>query len=80
MAGALRLGIQVDGVGYGVSPGDGFLYEPYAYLGVTDPEPDAFWNAPFGADRPMRALAGADPDAVLTFFAEGRDRRVAAPR
>jgi hypothetical protein len=65
--------IRVDGVNYGVSPGDGFLAEPYAYVGVGSvPEGDAFWNAPFGAAVPVRELAGA---AALTgFFTEGRDR------
>jgi hypothetical protein len=65
--------IRVSDLNYGVSPGDGFLEEPYAYVGVTSPPAgDAFWNAPFGAAAPLRELA--DAIAVARFFAEGRDR------
>jgi hypothetical protein len=65
--------IRVDDTNYGVSPGDGFLEEPYAYVGVpSHPAGDAFWNAPFGAARPLRELP--DVTAVAGFFAEGRSR------
>ncbi len=65
--------IRVDEVNYGVSPGDGFIAEPYAYIGVGHvPAGDAFWNAPFGAARPLRDLNGLD--GTVTFFAEGRER------
>jgi hypothetical protein len=73
------VGILAGGVGYGVSPGDGYLPEPYAYVSPPTPRHGAFWNAPFGAARPMRALDDADPDAVLAFFAEGRDLAAAPP-
>lgn len=66
------VGILADGVGYGVSPGDGYVAEPYAYVSPPDPRHGTFWNAPFGAARPMRELHHADPDAVLAFFTEGR--------
>ncbi|HEX3284204.1 MAG TPA: hypothetical protein VHT50_05985 [Mycobacterium sp.] len=67
------VGIRVDDINYGVSPGDGYLAEPYAYVGA-DPIPgDPFWNAPFGAARPMTEFS--DAAAVRAFFAEGRDRR-----
>ena len=67
------IAIRVDDLNYGVSPGDPFIDEPYAYVGV-DPVPDGdFWNAPFGAARALADLAGAD--AVATFFSEGRSRR-----
>jgi hypothetical protein len=57
-------------VNYGVSPGDGYLDHPYAYVGPWDPPPaGAFWNAPFGAARPLRELA--DARAVLAFFQDG---------
>jgi hypothetical protein len=36
------------------------------------PAGDAFWNAPFGAARPLRDLGGLD--GTVTFFAEGRER------
>ena len=63
--------IRVRDTNYGVSPGDGFLDEPYAYVG-TAPRPagDAFWNAPFGAAVPLRELP--DVPAVTGFFAAGR--------
>jgi hypothetical protein len=67
------LAIRVDDTNYGVSPGDGFIEEPYAYVGVSSPPAgDAFWNAPFGAARPLRELP--DEAAVTGFFAEGRSR------
>src|SRR6266540_4216053 len=48
------VGISVDEINYGVSPGDGYLDEPYAYVGPQQPREGSFWNAPFGATRPMR--------------------------
>jgi hypothetical protein len=65
--------IRVQDVNFGVSPGDGFIEEPYAYVGIAAPPPgDTFWNAPFGAAVPLRELPGAS--AVSGFFAEGRER------
>ncbi len=65
--------IRVHDMNFGVSPGDGFLEEPYAYVGVASPPTeDAFWNAPFGAAVPLRELPGAA--SVTVFFAEGRER------
>jgi hypothetical protein len=65
--------IRVHDVNFGVSPGDGYLEEPYAYVGVSAPPAgDAFWNAPFGAAAALRELP--DAAAVTRFFAEGRER------
>ncbi len=65
--------VRVREVNFGVSPGDGFLGEPYAYVGVpVAPAGDAFWNAPFGAAVPLRELA--DVRALSGFFAEGSRR------
>jgi hypothetical protein len=65
--------IRVDEVNFGVSPGDGYLAEPYAYVGVASPPVgDTFWNAPFGAAVPLRELP--DAPAVTGFFAAGRER------
>jgi hypothetical protein len=65
--------ISVQDITFGVSPGDGFLDEPYAYLSVSSPPAgDAFWNAPFGAAVPLRELP--DVTAVRGFFAQGRER------
>jgi hypothetical protein len=66
------LGITVDEVNYGVSLGDATIAEPYAYVGPYQRRSGDFWNYPFGAARPLREL-GAD-DAVVAFFAEGRER------
>lgn len=64
------VGISVDEINYGVSPGDQYLAEPYAYVGPWQPRAGSFWNAPFGATRLMRDLP--DADAVTAFFTEGR--------
>ena len=66
------VGISVDEVNYGISSGDGYLDEPYAYVGPWQRREGEFWNAPFGAARPLRELS--DVDAVVAFLAEGRDR------
>lgn len=67
------LGISVGEVNYGVSPGDGHVAEPYAYVGPWQPPTqDDFWNAPFGAVRKLAELP--DADAVLAFFEAGRAR------
>ena len=67
------VGISVAEVNYGVSPGDGFSAEPYAYVGPwTPPAQDEFWDAPFGATLVL--APGMAPEAVLAFFEEGRAR------
>jgi len=67
------IAIRVDEINYGVSTGDQFIDEPYAYVGADPVAGDEFWNAPFGAARPLADLAGAG--AVAAFFTEGRSRR-----
>ena len=65
--------IRTDDTNYGISPGDAFSEEPYAYVGVSAPPAgDAFWNAPFGAAQPLRELP--DAAAITAFFAEARTR------
>ena len=64
------VGITVDKVNYGVPPGDGYHPSPYAYVGPWTPPKGDFWNAPFGAARPLEQLP--DAAAVAEFFAEGR--------
>jgi hypothetical protein len=84
----LDVAITLDEVNYGVSPGDESVDEPYAYVGPHQPRQGEFWNASFGAARPLTSLAGAgvragvgvgveaDRDesigAVRAFFEEGR--------
>jgi hypothetical protein len=64
------LGIQLDEVNYGISPGDAGHPRPYAYVGPWKPRTGPFWNAPFGALRAADELP--DTAAVLAFFSEGR--------
>lgn len=66
------IGSTIDEVNYGVSPGDTHLAEPYAYVGPWHKPQGAFWNAPFGATRPLRELG--DGEAVLAFFRAGQQR------
>jgi len=65
------IGITVDEVNYGVSAGDSYHDEPYAYVGPWTPRDGTFWNAPFGAVRPVTKLS--DVDALVAFFTEGQD-------
>ncbi len=62
------VGISRNEANYGVSPGDGFLEVPYAYVGPwsRDGLSGPFWNAPFGAARPISEI-----DDLVAYFAEG---------
>jgi hypothetical protein len=71
------VGITLDEVNYGVSPGDDAHPEPYAYVGPHRPRTGTFWNAPFGAARPMSDLRTVD--ALVGFFTEGRRRAAEDP-
>ena len=64
------LGVALDEVNYGVSPGDAGNARPYAYVGPWTPRTGPFWTASFGAARTADALP--DADAVAAFVAEGR--------
>ncbi len=66
------LGVTVAEVNYGVSPGDGYLPEPYAYVGPWTPRAGSFWNTPFGAARPLTELR--DPASLVRFFHDGAQR------
>lgn len=70
------LAATVDEVNLGVSPGDGFSAEPYAYVGPWDFDPAApgyadspFWSTPFGAVLPIEAAP--DSTALARFFRAG---------
>jgi hypothetical protein len=63
----LDLGVTLDEVNYGVSLGDSFLDYPYAYVGPWKSRTGDFWNAPFGAARPLSTVEDA-----VAFFQEGR--------
>lgn len=64
--------IDLGEVTYGVSPGDGYLDRPYAYVSRRGPVTDEFWNAPFGAARRLAELGRAAE--VAGFFREGAAR------
>lgn len=67
------VGVSVGEVNLGVSPGDAYLGVPYAYVGPwTVPQGDAFFDAPFGAARPVSQLDGIE--GLVAFFTEGLDR------
>jgi hypothetical protein len=66
------VGISVDEINYGVSPGDGYVEVPYAYVGPWNREglDDPFWNAPFGGAAPLTELG--DEAGVAAYFERGR--------
>jgi hypothetical protein len=66
------IGVTVDAVNYGVSPGDNYLGEPYAYVGPWERSDlsGEFWDAPFGSARPLLDLGGVSD--VLAYFEKGR--------
>jgi hypothetical protein len=66
------VGIRVDDVNYGISPGDAHVAEPYAYVGPDEVTGDPFWNMPFGAVLPLHAQPSID--AIVAFFEAGRSR------
>jgi hypothetical protein len=63
------VGLAIGEVNLGVSPGDGFLAVPYAYVGPWARRRGDFWNQPFGAARPLSELP--DADAVADWFDAG---------
>lgn len=63
------VGISLNEVNYGVSPGDAHISSPYAYVGPWTPRQGPFWNVPFGAARVLAELPTVN--AVEAFFREG---------
>lgn len=64
------VGIGVDEVNYGITPGDAHQPMPYAYVGPWTPREGAFWNAPFGAMRTWSEVE--DEASVQAFFVAGQ--------
>ncbi len=64
------LGIAVDEVNYGISPGDAGHAAPYAYVGPWTKREGPFWNAAFGSLCPADQLP--DAEAVAAYFGAGR--------
>jgi hypothetical protein len=64
------LAVSLDDATFGVSPGDQYSVEPYAYVSVAEPPVGDLWNAPFGALwRP--GVPGGPPD-LDAFFDQAR--------
>ena len=63
------LGIAVDEVNYGISPGDAAHASPYAYVGPWTQREGPFWNASFGSLCPADQLP--DIEAVAAYFGAG---------
>jgi hypothetical protein len=66
------VGVSIDSVNYGVSPGDAGIPAPYAYVGPYVARRGDFWNAAFGSARLMSTFA--DLDALVHYLEEGRRR------
>lgn len=64
------VGITVQQVNYGVSPGDGGIAVPYAYVGPWTVPAGEFWNQPFGAAQELPVPA--EPTRIVEFFLAGR--------
>ena len=71
------LGLSLDEVNYGISPGDDEHDLPYVYVGPWAQRQGAFWNEPFGASQTLADLA--DVTAITAFLLEGRARAAADP-
>jgi hypothetical protein len=66
------LGLTLDEVNYGISPGDAGHPWPYAYVGPWERRDGDFWNETFGAARDLGALGGLN--GLIDFLVEGRER------
>jgi hypothetical protein len=65
------IAITAHEINFGIAPGDDGIETPYMYVGPWSvPAADDFWNASFGAQRPLAQTTAE----VVAFFAEGRDR------
>ena len=65
------LGVTLDEVNYGISPGDGSVPVPYMYVGPWNPPAvDDYWNQPYGAARELPGTV----EEIVAFFEESRRR------
>jgi hypothetical protein len=71
------VGLSLDEVNYGVSPGDAGTAEPYAYVGPWKQRVGEFWDQSYGSARLIRDLGSAD--AVLGYFETGWTRALEDP-
>lgn len=63
------LAVDLDDATYGVSPGDAYEAEPYAYISVMPMDENPFWNAPFGAVASAPDLPAAE--TLVDFWRQG---------
>jgi hypothetical protein len=63
------VGISLDEINLGVSPGDAGIPEPYAYVAPWVTRRGPFWNVSFGAARRLTELGGVDD--VTAYFKAG---------
>lgn len=68
------IGVTVEAVNYGASPGDSTVADPYLYVGphAGPPVRDNYWNVPFGATKTMAETPSVAK--AVTFFCEGLKR------
>jgi hypothetical protein len=71
------ISLAAEEVNYGVSPGDSFLGEPYAYVGPWKQRTGDFWNQSFGAAHPLTELSATG--ALEEFFRQGSERAASDP-
>jgi hypothetical protein len=69
--------IDIGEVTYGVSPGDGYVDRPYAYVSRPGRSTGEFWNAPFGAARRLSELDGVE--GIVAFFRQGAEAMGTTP-
>jgi len=68
------VGITIEAVNYGASPGDDHHNLPYLYVGphAGPPVRDEYWNASFGATRTVEEISSLDE--AVAFFRTGHQR------
>ncbi len=71
------VGVTLDEVNFGVSPGDAGIAEPYAYVSPWKRRGGDFWDQPFGSARRLSELG--DADDVLSYLEAGRARAATDP-
>jgi hypothetical protein len=68
------LGVVLERVNHGFSPGDAAMPQPYLYVGPHEgpPSDHPFWNASFGASIAISRIGS--PDEAVAFYAQGHQQ------
>jgi hypothetical protein len=68
------LGVVLERVNHGFSPGDAAMPQPYLYVGPHEgpPSDHPFWNASFGASIAISRIGS--PDGAVAFYAQGHQQ------